>query len=208
MIFALLLSSADALVQLTVDPTRNILYSRSEKGTVRVFDLGADGSECTCVASMPVERIVELASMYSRYVLALIIILFPYPVPLFCTRGISATDFTFDTADTVLKFCEESTVPLAVSALHSQFLLHAPFGVCCCQFHCSPALSVLFSSDRELDKSIFKQLVRISPIESSESSTLHLMAISSCGEHCALDLPRCFEASNPLYVPLGLCVGV
>ncbi|XP_065180530.1 nuclear pore complex protein Nup155-like [Sycon ciliatum] len=92
-------NSEDALVQLTVDPTRNILYSRSEKGTVRVFDLGADGSECTCVASMPVERIVELASMYSR----------------------------------------------------------------------------------ELDKSIFKQLVRISPIESSESSTLHLMAISSCG---------------------------
>ena len=42
----------DPLLQIVVDNTRNILYTRSEKGTVSVYDLGQNGEATEKVTSM------------------------------------------------------------------------------------------------------------------------------------------------------------
>jgi nuclear pore complex protein Nup155 len=42
----------DPLVQIVVDNTRNILYTRSEKGTVTLYDLGTNGEATEKVTSM------------------------------------------------------------------------------------------------------------------------------------------------------------
>lgn len=55
------LSEEDPLVQLEVDDTRNVLYSRSEKGTIQVFDLGTDGMQLTRVASLTQQNLVKEA---------------------------------------------------------------------------------------------------------------------------------------------------
>jgi len=52
----------DPLVQIVIDNTRNILYSRSEKGTVGVFDLGKDGQSMERVVSITAQKLVEEAS--------------------------------------------------------------------------------------------------------------------------------------------------
>lgn len=56
------LSEEDPLVQLEVDDSRNILYSRSEKGTIQVFDLGADGQGMTKIAALSQASIVKEAA--------------------------------------------------------------------------------------------------------------------------------------------------
>ena len=56
------LSEEDPIVQLEVDNSRNILYSRSEKGTIQVFDLGLDGQQLVNVASVTQQSIVKDAA--------------------------------------------------------------------------------------------------------------------------------------------------
>ncbi len=49
----------DSLEQLVVDDSRNVLYSRSEKGVVQVFDLGVDGCGLGRVAAITQANIVQ-----------------------------------------------------------------------------------------------------------------------------------------------------
>ncbi len=42
----------DPLVQIVVDSTRNILYTRSEKGTLGLYDLGPNGEAMEKITSM------------------------------------------------------------------------------------------------------------------------------------------------------------
>ena len=55
------LSEEDPLVQLEVDDSRNILYTRSEKGCIQVFDLGTDGMQLTKVAALTLPNLVKEA---------------------------------------------------------------------------------------------------------------------------------------------------
>lgn len=59
-------SGEDAIAQLAVDNTRNILYTRSEKGTIQVFDLGSDGNGMTYAASLTQEKITYRAASVTR----------------------------------------------------------------------------------------------------------------------------------------------
>ncbi|XP_052257804.1 nuclear pore complex protein Nup155-like [Dreissena polymorpha] len=59
-------SEEDPLVQIQVDNTRNILYGRTEKGTLQVYDLGADGKGLSKVAAIPLQNIVHNASHIAR----------------------------------------------------------------------------------------------------------------------------------------------
>ncbi|XP_077969672.1 nuclear pore complex protein Nup155-like [Styela clava] len=56
------LTDDDSISQIVVDDTRHILYTRSEKGTITVYDLGVDGSSTTCVAQMKMDSIRLRAS--------------------------------------------------------------------------------------------------------------------------------------------------
>ena len=55
-----------AVLQLSIDASRNVLYSLSEEGTIQVFDLAANGQECTCVSRLTANQLVEYASLCSR----------------------------------------------------------------------------------------------------------------------------------------------
>lgn len=59
-------SGEDGIVQLAVDNTRNILYTRSEKGTIQVFDLGSDGKGMAYVACLTQDKITQKASSSAR----------------------------------------------------------------------------------------------------------------------------------------------
>lgn len=56
------LAEDDSISQIVVDDTRNILYTRSEKGTINVFDLGEDGFSTTFVAQLKMDAIKRKAS--------------------------------------------------------------------------------------------------------------------------------------------------
>ena len=56
------LSEEDPLVQLEVDDSRNILYARSEKGSIQVFDMGTDGSQLIKVVALNQQSIVKEAA--------------------------------------------------------------------------------------------------------------------------------------------------
>lgn len=56
----------DPLIQLSIDESRHILYARTEKGTLQVFDLGQDGKGIGKVASVPLHTIVHHASHIAR----------------------------------------------------------------------------------------------------------------------------------------------
>ena len=56
------LSEDDPIVQIKVDETRHILYTRSEKGNVMVFSLGSDGQGMERVAVSSAQKLVEDAS--------------------------------------------------------------------------------------------------------------------------------------------------
>ena len=56
------LSEEDPLVQLEVDDSRNVLYTRSDKGTIQVFDLGSDGEQLSRIVSLNQQTIVQYAS--------------------------------------------------------------------------------------------------------------------------------------------------
>uniref|UniRef100_A0A8C5LJD4 Nuclear pore complex protein Nup155 n=2 Tax=Leptobrachium leishanense TaxID=445787 RepID=A0A8C5LJD4_9ANUR len=59
-------SEDDALVQIAVDDSRNILYTRSEKGALQVYDLGNDGQGMSRVASVSQNSIVSAAGNIAR----------------------------------------------------------------------------------------------------------------------------------------------
>ena len=56
------LSDEDPLVQLEVDDSRNILYSRSERGTIQMYALGIDGLQLNKVTSLTQQAIVKEAT--------------------------------------------------------------------------------------------------------------------------------------------------
>ncbi|CAB3985686.1 nuclear pore complex Nup155-like [Paramuricea clavata] len=59
-------SGEDPVVQLAVDNTRNILYCRTERGSIQVFDLGKDGTKTSYVTCCYEESIVNKAASMLR----------------------------------------------------------------------------------------------------------------------------------------------
>ncbi|KAM6303695.1 nuclear pore complex protein Nup155 isoform 2-T2 [Podargus strigoides] len=59
-------SEDDAVVQIAIDNSRNILYTRSEKGVLQVYDLGQDGQGMTRVTSLSQNAIVSAAGSIAR----------------------------------------------------------------------------------------------------------------------------------------------
>ncbi|XP_006813093.1 nuclear pore complex protein Nup155-like, partial [Saccoglossus kowalevskii] len=59
-------SEDDPVVQISVDNTRNILYTRSEKGTIQVYDLGTDGMGMGRVAAVTQSTTVHNAALTAR----------------------------------------------------------------------------------------------------------------------------------------------
>ncbi|TRY66457.1 hypothetical protein DNTS_035000 [Danionella cerebrum] len=59
-------SEDDPVVQIAIDNSRNILYTRSEKGVLQVYDLGTDGQGMSRVAAMSQSSIVSAAGNIAR----------------------------------------------------------------------------------------------------------------------------------------------
>ncbi|XP_041042883.1 nuclear pore complex protein Nup155 isoform X1 [Carcharodon carcharias] len=59
-------SEDDPIVQIAIDNSRNILYTRSEKGVLQVYDLGVDGQGMGRVASLSQNSIVSAAGNIAR----------------------------------------------------------------------------------------------------------------------------------------------
>ncbi|XP_077981190.1 nuclear pore complex protein Nup155-like [Glandiceps talaboti] len=59
-------SDDDPMVQICVDNSRNVVYTRSEKGTLQIFDLGQDGLGMSRVAAVPEQSIVHSAALTAR----------------------------------------------------------------------------------------------------------------------------------------------
>ncbi|XP_054843250.1 nuclear pore complex protein Nup155 [Eublepharis macularius] len=59
-------SEDDPIVQIAIDNSRNILYTRSEKGVIQVYDLGLDGQGMARVASVSQNSIVSAAGKIAR----------------------------------------------------------------------------------------------------------------------------------------------
>ncbi|XP_013406007.1 nuclear pore complex protein Nup155 [Lingula anatina] len=56
----------DPLIQISIDESRHILYTRSEKGTIQVFDLGEDGQGMSRVAAITQTTILQNAALVAR----------------------------------------------------------------------------------------------------------------------------------------------
>jgi nuclear pore complex protein Nup155 len=61
-------SSDDSIEQIEVDNSRNILFTRTEKGTIEVYDLGLNGMETYKVASLSASCIIQQAANVARTV--------------------------------------------------------------------------------------------------------------------------------------------
>ncbi|NWU89366.1 NU155 protein, partial [Upupa epops] len=59
-------SEDDPIVQIAIDNSRNILYTRSEKGMLQAYDLGHDGQGMTRVTSLSQNAIVSAAGSIAR----------------------------------------------------------------------------------------------------------------------------------------------
>ncbi|XP_029434414.1 nuclear pore complex protein Nup155 isoform X2 [Rhinatrema bivittatum] len=59
-------SEDDPIVQIAIDNSWNILYTRSEKGVIQVYDLGQDGQGMSRIASVSQNLIVSAASNIAR----------------------------------------------------------------------------------------------------------------------------------------------
>ncbi|NXG52616.1 NU155 protein, partial [Psilopogon haemacephalus] len=59
-------SQDDPVVQIAIDNSRNILYTRSEKGVLQVYDLGQDGEGMTRVTSLSQNAVVSAAASVAR----------------------------------------------------------------------------------------------------------------------------------------------
>ncbi|EPY80932.1 hypothetical protein CB1_000775013 [Camelus ferus] len=62
----LMVSAPNPIVQIAIDNSRNILYTRSEKGVIQVYDLGHDGQGMNRVASVSQNSIVSAAGNIAR----------------------------------------------------------------------------------------------------------------------------------------------
>lgn len=62
------MSDDDSIIQIEVDNSRKILYTRSEKGTIDVYDLGENGDEMYKVASKTLSSITQQANCIARTV--------------------------------------------------------------------------------------------------------------------------------------------
>uniref|UniRef100_A0A7M4FH37 Nuclear pore complex protein Nup155 n=1 Tax=Crocodylus porosus TaxID=8502 RepID=A0A7M4FH37_CROPO len=59
-------SEDDPIVQIAIDNSRSILYTRSEKGVIQVYDLGQDGQGMARVASVSQNAVVSAAGNIAR----------------------------------------------------------------------------------------------------------------------------------------------
>ncbi|XP_055087644.1 nuclear pore complex protein Nup155 [Periophthalmus magnuspinnatus] len=59
-------SEDDPILQIAIDNSRNVLFTRSEKGVLQVYDLGADGQGMSRVATMSQNAIVAAAGNIAR----------------------------------------------------------------------------------------------------------------------------------------------
>lgn len=59
-------SNLEALTQVVIDESRNILYTRSESGSIQIFDLGSDGNQLSKVANLNVQNIFHTASQWAQ----------------------------------------------------------------------------------------------------------------------------------------------
>lgn len=59
-------SEDDPVVQIAIDNSRNILYTRSDKGVIQVYDLGQDGNGMSRVAALSLNNIVSAAGNITR----------------------------------------------------------------------------------------------------------------------------------------------
>lgn len=56
----------EPIVQIEIDNSRNLLYTRTEKSTIQLYDLGYDGSSMRLVASKTLTAVVNQASCIAR----------------------------------------------------------------------------------------------------------------------------------------------
>jgi nuclear pore complex protein Nup155 len=59
-------SEEDPVVQMVQDESRHILYTRSEKGSINIYDLGTDGRGMSRVAAINISSIVQSAANIAR----------------------------------------------------------------------------------------------------------------------------------------------
>ena len=52
----------EPIVQIEIDEGRNTLYARSSKGSIQVFDLGADGQSSSFIADLSSSTITTTAA--------------------------------------------------------------------------------------------------------------------------------------------------
>ncbi len=56
----------DAVVQLSIDDSRHIVYTRSEKGTIQVYDMGEDGKGMSRIAAISQHTTMHNASLVAK----------------------------------------------------------------------------------------------------------------------------------------------
>lgn len=59
-------SEQESIVQIEIDSSRNLLYTRTEKSTIQLYDLGPDGSSMRQVTSKSLSAVVNQASCIAR----------------------------------------------------------------------------------------------------------------------------------------------
>lgn len=62
------LSEEDGICQISIDDSRNILYTLSEKGSIEVCDLGEKGNSFSKIEKMTQATLVNLAMNTVKYV--------------------------------------------------------------------------------------------------------------------------------------------
>ena len=56
----------DPMVQISIDDSRNILFTRSEKGSIQVYDLGEDGKGMGRVTALSQQATLHSAANIAR----------------------------------------------------------------------------------------------------------------------------------------------
>ncbi|XP_033636336.1 nuclear pore complex protein Nup155-like [Asterias rubens] len=59
-------SEDDPIAEITIDETRHILYTRSERGTIQVYDMGSDGCSMSRVTAVSHYSMMKQAIFYAR----------------------------------------------------------------------------------------------------------------------------------------------
>ena len=61
-----IVASVDPIAQISVDDSRHIVYTRSEKGTIAVYDLGNDGWGMSSTVALSLGYILRQATYIAR----------------------------------------------------------------------------------------------------------------------------------------------